>query len=477
MGGGKTVIGNAVISKKDNFFAAGVWDGDCKEGDLLHTQFACCTGAIIKDDKIIFVTPNHMQEAIYSIRCNNTLCFSNSVPLLLAVSDSDLDENYFDYEHDFCSVILGFPEYVKRSPLKNGRYLDIYRCQHVEVDKNLRIHASRKYSGLLFVDFKDYTKKMIEVLKRIKENATSKCRTLPYGMISTISQGYDAAAGSTLAKKIGCDEVITFNYPIKYLKDKGTDIAKTLGYQHIYELSATSYMNNKSFDEAKAFCSGDGMMLFGSLGKHISNKLLFDGMRGDQLWSITNPMVNNDMIFTYNNGLSQAEISFIEYGLHLNTVMIHPPLLGADNWIDVAKISKSEEMKPFSVGNNYDRPIPRRIVEEAGVGRKAFGWEKKGGGLSYHYDTLRSIKRKMSPHSYNDLCSYKRHIKRNAWKKFCFDMKYYYHEYPVYLNYILNKLKIHLKLSHKENYMSSPLSSVLIMWGMDKVKKHYKEQI
>jgi hypothetical protein len=33
-------------------------------------------------------------------------------------------------------------------------------------------------------------------------------------------------------------------------------------------------------------------------------------------------------------------------------------------------------MKPWSVGNNYDRPIARRIIEEAGVDRRAFGMRK-----------------------------------------------------------------------------------------------------
>ena len=33
-------------------------------------------------------------------------------------------------------------------------------------------------------------------------------------------------------------------------------------------------------------------------------------------------------------------------------------------------------MQPYSVGGDYDRPIPRRIVEEAGVGRHKFGMRK-----------------------------------------------------------------------------------------------------
>ena len=36
-------------------------------------------------------------------------------------------------------------------------------------------------------------------------------------------------------------------------------------------------------------------------------------------------------------------------------------------------------MRPWSVGGGYDRPIPRRIAEEAGVPRQHFGQRKMGG--------------------------------------------------------------------------------------------------
>jgi hypothetical protein len=35
-------------------------------------------------------------------------------------------------------------------------------------------------------------------------------------------------------------------------------------------------------------------------------------------------------------------------------------------------------MKPWSLGNDYDRPIARRIAESSGVPREAFGIQKKG---------------------------------------------------------------------------------------------------
>ena len=47
-------------------------------------------------------------------------------------------------------------------------------------------------------------------------------------------------------------------------------------------------------------------------------------------------------------------------------------------------INRSPEMKPWCVVGNYDRPIVRRIVEEAGVPREPFGNRKHGGGGYLH---------------------------------------------------------------------------------------------
>lgn len=43
----------------------------------------------------------------------------------------------------------------------------------------------------------------------------------------------------------------------------------------------------------------------------------------------------------------------------------------------VFKVTNSPEMKPWTLGNNYDRPICRRVLEERGVPREAFGFGKK----------------------------------------------------------------------------------------------------
>ena len=67
-----------------------------------------------------------------------------------------------------------------------------------------------------------------------------------------------------------------------------------------------------------------------------------------------------------------------ELRLALGFVQLPLPFMGARQKADIVRITESSEMDPWRLGNAYDRPIPRRIAEEAGVPRHLFGQSKDG---------------------------------------------------------------------------------------------------
>jgi hypothetical protein len=69
-------------------------------------------------------------------------------------------------------------------------------------------------------------------------------------------------------------------------------------------------------------------------------------------------------------------LGFCEHRLLKGVIHCPVPFWGIRNLLDIKKISEHAEMKPWSVGGDYDRPIPRRIAEEAGVSRALFGQKK-----------------------------------------------------------------------------------------------------
>jgi hypothetical protein len=55
--------------------------------------------------------------------------------------------------------------------------------------------------------------------------------------------------------------------------------------------------------------------------------------------------------------------------------------IGATRHQQILDIAKSADMKDFSIGGPYDRPVPRRIAEEAGVPRECFGQRKRAASV------------------------------------------------------------------------------------------------
>ena len=79
-----------------------------------------------------------------------------------------------------------------------------------------------------------------------------------------------------------------------------------------------------------------------------------------------------------------ANFGFSEIRLKSGFINVAVPFILARNIRSIVAISRSDEMKPWSLHNDYDRPIARRIAESSGVPREAFGMQKKGVGRHYY---------------------------------------------------------------------------------------------
>lgn len=481
---GKAVINVEIglaVEHTSDFFVQGVWDGEFSDGDFMSAHFSCCTGANVNKSKqgcVIFSTPNHLLETLYSVQIGSLLYISNSSAFVLERSGSALDVNYPDYQLDMCSSIFGVKKQIKSSPLLGGRRINYYRCCNFEIDSSLNISVSFKDSGLSFTNYADYYLKIQDVIKGLYDNAESKSRKIRYSSISTISRGYDAVATSVLAHQQGCDKVITFNYPEKYIGDCGEDIAKCIGFSNIYLCDADKYRDQNDFIEAECMSSGDvgSSIIFASHKDLFKNSMVMMGIRGDSLWERNHVNVNDDQDFTAGNTLQQTDHIFVESCLDVNAVCIPLPMIGADRWADIARISQSDEMKKYSLRESYDRPIPRRIAEDYGVPRDWFGLEKAGAGISYHFDSFNRIIRKMSETSAKSLQKFKKNHKHSAYSIIKQSLKFYGSEMPVYLNYLSSKLHIGINFSKRTSYVSSPLSSLLINWSINTMRIKYKSE-
>jgi hypothetical protein len=87
---------------------------------------------------------------------------------------------------------------------------------------------------------------------------------------------------------------------------------------------------------------------------------------GSRLRSINDQLGGKDPI---GNGLSEAR-------LHIGFIHAAATYIGGRSRKTIFNISNSDAMRPWSVDGRYDRPIPRRLGEEAGIPRELFGQTK-----------------------------------------------------------------------------------------------------
>ena len=90
------------------------------------------------------------------------------------------------------------------------------------------------------------------------------------------------------------------------------------------------------------------------------------------MWSRSRWDCRDPFVFT---GLSLGGLG--EFRLFKGVFHCPLPFWGMRHLEELWNVTDSAAMKQWSIEGGYDRPIPRRLVEEAGVPRSAFGQRKK----------------------------------------------------------------------------------------------------
>jgi hypothetical protein len=101
---------------------------------------------------------------------------------------------------------------------------------------------------------------------------------------------------------------------------------------------------------------------------------LFTGYHGGKIWDrlIPQELLGTDIRRGDTSGLNLSEAR-----LQAGVINVALPFYLGRSIRDLQRISASAEMAPWALGTSYDRPIPRRVLEDAGVGRTLFGTRKR----------------------------------------------------------------------------------------------------
>ena len=377
------VCHGSAVETGSNFVVEGVWDGPFAEGRCHEAEHFFGSGIYV-DENRVWLVPSHalVDRIIYALR-GDELVASNSLALLLGCTGARLDPTC-DYHKLSRTILEGLNAYEPRYPVVHPEIEAFCQLYYEPVAfSRMAIEKVTARPPRRFASYGEYVGLLRESLSRIHANCTSSQRRTPLCAFTMTSAGYDSTAVTALVRDFGVGESFTarrswYNFlPLvnpRIVIDDGTPVIRRLGLSPIY------FRRLQEKDELFFYApTTEGSQIsFHSMAKHIEQvcggAVLFTGFHGDKVWDLhTSGRYLSDQIIRGDvSGLDLAEIR-----LKAGFVNVAIPFMFARSIRDLITIAGSPEMKPWRLGNDYDRPIPRRIAEESGVPRSAFGRKKR----------------------------------------------------------------------------------------------------
>jgi len=226
------------------------------------------------------------------------------------------------------------------------------------------------------------------MLVRLRENGADTRRKKTYQPLVTVSRGYDSVACAALGVAAGWKDAVTLvskepDDPDS--DDDGTPVAEQLGLSiEKFDTQAWRQLPDVPETEFIATAWGGVMVRFASMVDSLQDTLLVFGNVADRTWqpgsSGVQPNWGRPRTMDI---LSMGQESFWEFQLRVGFFTVFPAAYAAVHWNALYQIMTGEEMQAWSVGGDYDRPLPRRIAEEMGVPRELFGQKKMAMGHVY----------------------------------------------------------------------------------------------
>jgi hypothetical protein len=365
------------VECRPGWFCEAVWDGDFAAGDFDRTDVIFGSGGRLREGALVLVSAASTLDRLCSFEIGRGILVSNSLVCLAASAGLSFDPAWDGYRAFFRSPRFGLRSYERVLPSSGGPVvLTLYR--NLRWDGQTLEEADKPAVTRSFPDFAAYRSFLARAMQGLAANMADGERGLAFRPIASASSGYDSGAVTTLAREIGCAEAIAFERARLGADDSGGPLIRHLGLRAIV-LSREAW-RAKPFAEVP-FLAAEGSgrdVFFAAASDLLEGRVLFSGYFGDRVWDRTGTADGSDFQRAGMSGLSLSEH-------RLWTGFIHAPVayLAARQHREIVAISQSDDMKPWDVGGDYSRPIPRRIIEEAGVPRALFGNEKRAAGVFF----------------------------------------------------------------------------------------------
>lgn len=375
------------------WIAAGMWSGDFGKGGFHEAEHMFGSGLRLDADALHLVPASSTVDRCVYAREGRVWHLSNSLVVLLGRLGGRIDLNR-DHREWGESMALGVYNYLRQFfvvhptiPVFNQL---IFETLRVSGEGTPSFHFRDKRRS--FADYADYFGQFKGEIEELWKNATDPRRARPMRAVTSASRGYDSGAVTAIAAELvpgltswtakrsntRLPQFIQGLMKVDASDDDGSSLALKLG-------ATPRYLNldySKVPLELEAWCWATAQisseLAFHSLleeadGHHVPT-VFFAGHIGDGVWDCK--LSGGGLTRQILRG-AQSGYALIEARNRYGVIEFSAPYLFARSTPEILKVSRSAEMQPWTLGTDYDRPIARRIMEERGVPREAFGWSKK----------------------------------------------------------------------------------------------------
>ena len=364
-----------MVEVGEGFACEGAWAGPYGEGALDRAAVVAGSGVRIRDGEVVFVASTSTVDRLHSLESDDGTLVSNSLPALLAVSGAGLDRSR-DYGPALMgSVVRGLRRCVREIPTGEGPLALTY-FHNLVWDGDALSEREKRDPAPGFGDFAAYRDFLARSFAALAENMADPARRRPLSFLGTLSSGYDANAATTLAAEAGCTEALCFETTRRERPDSGVPVAEALGIEPVVlQQGAWRDVPDRGFLPEVPYLAvkhAGALVEFHAANERLEGRVLVTGFYGDSIWNRDWEYLGPDIRRKDASGLG-----FCEYRLRAGFAHCPPTFWAARQVADVVAIARSAEMEPWVTGVDYQRPVARRIVEQAGVPRELFGQRKR----------------------------------------------------------------------------------------------------
>ena len=371
-------------------FYEGVWDSNFKTSTPVSSDSAFGSGAIYSYpdiDSLCFLVSRNPYEQVWVLQNSSQTYVSNSLAFVLEESGIESDSPMFK---SLCESLV-FDTFqqgklgVDRGSAVAAEFDDarLFRFVYFDffVDKSGKIQRLWVSPSKPQISYQGYESSLKTTLEKLNLNATHVDRKTKFSPLVALSSGYDSTAVAVLTRNLPQLQAVTLDVKVLEVEDSGVNVAKHLGIPLIsYCHVISKEVSNLRFEFSGQLLE-DSLEFFGTAGigddvtflafeDSIENALFFTGNYGDSIWSL-----HKDVAPGLSLGIPFGK-SLSEFRLRASFIHIPVPTIGARFLRPIKQLANAKPMQNWSIGGAYDRPIPRRLGEEAGIPRESFGISK-----------------------------------------------------------------------------------------------------